>query len=121
MNVTVQNTPLVTIHVGDLDGSTTTVRKNWNATVTITVHNASHGPAANITVTGDWSGGTTGTSSCITNASGQCSVTSSNMNSKKTSVTFSVTGLAGSGYTYNGANHDPDGDSDGTSITIAKP
>jgi len=121
VNVTVQNTPLVTIHVGDLDGATTTVRKNWNASVTITVHNASHNPVANITVTGDWSGGTTGTSSCITNASGQCSVTSSNMNSKKTSVTFSATGLAGSGYTYNGANHDPDGDSDGTSITIAKP
>ena len=122
VNVTVQNSPVVVIHVGDLDGATATVRKNWNATVTITVHNAGHSPVAGITVTGNWSGGTTGTSSCVTNGSGQCSVTSSNMNSKKTSVTFTVTSLSGTGYTYNsGVNHDPDGDSNGTSITVPKP
>lgn len=120
VSVTVQNSPVVAIHVGDLDGSTSTVRKNWNATVTITAHDASETPVAGITVSGDWSGGTTGTSSCLTNGSGQCSVTSSNMNSKKTDVTFTVTSLSGgSGYSYNsGANHDPDGDSNGTSITV---
>jgi len=122
VNVTVQNSPVVTIHVGDLDGAAATVRKNWNATVTITVHDTNHIPVAGITVTGNWSGGTTGTSSCVTNASGQCNVTSSSMNSKKASVTFTVSSLTGSGYTYNsGANHDPDGDSDGTSITVLKP
>ncbi|NJC95717.1 MAG: hypothetical protein FIB03_05145 [Anaerolineae bacterium] len=123
VNVTVQNASVVAIHVGDLDATPAVIRKNWNATVTITVHDAGHNPVAGITVTGSWSGGTTGTSSCVTNASGQCSVTSSNMNSKKTSVTFTVTGLSGgSGYTYNSsANHDPDGDSNGTSITVAMP
>jgi len=120
VNVTVQNIAAVAIHVGDLDGTAGAVRRNWNATVTITVHNASEAPVAGITVTGSWSGGTTGTASCITNASGQCSVTSPNMNSKKTSVTLTVTSLSGgSGYTYNSSsNHDPDVDSNGTSITI---
>jgi hypothetical protein len=120
--VTVQNTA-VAIHVGDLDGTVATVRRNWNATVTITVHNASEAPVVGITVTGNWSGGTTGSASCTTNASGQCSVTSPNMNSKKTSVTFTITNLSGaSGYTYNSSsNHDPDGgDSNGTAITILR-
>jgi Zn-dependent metalloprotease len=109
--------PVVAIHVGDLDGSPTTVRKNWNATVTITVHNESHAlvNVNGITVTGNWSGGTTGTSSCLTGSNGQCSVTSSNMNSKKTSVTFTVTNLSGgSGYNYiSTANHE-------TSVMVTK-
>lgn len=122
VSVSVQNAPVVLIHVGDLDGVTATVRKNWNATVTITVHNSGHAPVAGITVTGNWSDGTTGTSSCVTGGNGQCSVTSSDMNSKKTSVTFTISSLSGSGDSYDsGANHDPDGDSNGTSITMSKP
>jgi Zn-dependent metalloprotease len=108
--------PVVAIHVGDLDGSPTTVRKNWNATVTITVHNESHAlvNVNGITVTGNWSGGTTGTSSCTT-ISGQCSVKSSNMNSKKSSVTFTVTNLSGgSGYNYIST------DNDETGVVVAK-
>ena len=122
VEVTVSNAPALDIHVGDLDGSADPVRKNWNATVTITVHNTDEAPVPNVTVAGSWSGGTSGSSSCTTNGSGQCSVTSSNVSSKKTSVTFTVTNLSGAGYTYaSSANHDPDGDSDGTSITVLKP
>jgi hypothetical protein len=122
VSVTVQNAPAVVIHVGDLDGTKTAVRKSWTARVTITVHNASNGTVSGITVSGAWSGGTTGTATCTTNTSGQCSVTSPSMNTKKTSVTFTVTNLAGSGYSYtSSANHDPDGDSNGTMITVTYP
>jgi hypothetical protein len=122
VEVTVSNAPALDIHVGDLDGSIGTVRKNWNAAVTITVHNTDEAPVQNVTVAGSWSGGTSGSSSCTTNGSGQCSVTSSNVSFKKTSVTFTVTNLSGAGYTYaSSANHDPDGDSNGTSITVSKP
>ena len=123
ISVTVQNAPLVALHVGDLDGSTALVRKNWTATILITVHDAGHAGVAEVTVSGSWSGGTGGTSTCITNTSGQCSVTSSSMNTKKSSVTFTITGLAGStGTIYDpAANHDPDGDSNGTSITVSAP
>ena len=123
VTVTVQNAAAISIHVGDLDGTAASIRRNWNAIVTITVHNASHAPVSGITVSGSWSGGTTGTASCTTDASGQCSVTSGNMNSKKTSATFTITNLSGgSGYTYNSAdNHDPEADSNGTNITVNRP
>jgi hypothetical protein len=37
-------------------------------------------------------------------------------------VTFTITGMAKSGFTYAGAsNHDPDGDSNGSTITVTRP
>jgi Zn-dependent metalloprotease len=116
------------VHAGDLDGVIATARGKSNATVTISVHAAAnHSAVSGVLVTGTWSGAASGTSSCTTNGSGQCSVTSANLNKKQGSVTFRVTGMSGSGgpdgpgYVYDaGANHDPDGDGNGTSITIAK-
>jgi hypothetical protein len=120
ISVNVQNGAATAVHVGDLDGVTSTNHNRWNATVTITVHDASHNPVANITVSGTWSDGNVLSDSCPTNASGQCSMTSGDINTKKaTSVTFTVTSLSGSGFTYDSsANHDPDGDSNGATITI---
>jgi len=116
--------PVDYVHVGDLDGHSAPAGRNrWNATVTITVHDAGENEMSGVEVTGNWSGGTTGASSCITNGGGQCTVTSANMNGKQSgSVDFTVTGMSGgSGYAYDeGPNHDPDGDSDGTSITVTE-
>jgi hypothetical protein len=107
--------PTVPIHVGDLDGSGTIVKNRLNASVTITVHDANHAAVASATVNGSWSAG--GSSSCTTNTAGQCTVSKSNI--KATSVTFTVTSVAKTGTTYNSlSNHDPDGDSNGTSITV---
>jgi hypothetical protein len=36
-------------------------------------------------------------------------------------VTFTVSNLAASGYVYQLPNHDPDGDSTDTAITVRKP
>lgn len=112
-----------TLHVGDLDGSASNVSlRFWRASITITVHNATHAPAANAKVTGSWSGGPTGSSSCTTNSSGQCTVSKNLSRSNYASATFSVTNVTLSGYTYDSsANHDPDGDSNGTSITVYRP
>lgn len=116
--VVVTVTQSVAMHVGDLDTSFTG-RGGKTPTITITVHDASHAPVAGVTVTGSWSVG--GTASCITGADGRCSVTK-NFAKKQTSMTFTVTGLSRAGYTYqSGANHDPDGDSSGSAITITKP
>lgn len=116
-------TPLPTMHVGDLDGVNTLLSGGkWNATVTITVHDAAHNPIANVTVSGNWSGGFTGSASCVTNASGQCSVTTGTIPKTKASVTFTVSNLTANGYTYqSSSNHDPGGDSNGTTITVNKP
>jgi hypothetical protein len=128
-NTTVQNFALTAAppasgaHVGDLDGSRQSFnRKNWRATVTVTVHDANHVPLAGATVSGSWSNGSSGSGSCVTNASGVCSITSSNISINNASATFTVTNITASGYTYQSAsNHDPDGDSTGTAITIARP
>jgi hypothetical protein len=68
-----------------------------------------------------WSGGYAGTGTCTTAAAGTCSASTGNMKNTKTSVTFDVTNLAKSGATYDpGANQDPDGDSNGTRITVTR-
>jgi hypothetical protein len=47
-------------------------------------------------------------------------VSKSNIKLSALSVTFSVTNVTKSGYTYNAANHDVDGGSNGTTITVTK-
>jgi PKD repeat protein len=120
VGITVGSPPAV--HVGDLDGVGTPVRSKWEATVTITVHDQNEIPLANAVVAGTWSAGATGGAECTTDGGGQCSVVKGNLKSDVTSVTFTVDGVTLSGYGYApAANHDPDGDSDGTSITVSSP
>mgnify|MGYP001326768326 CR=1 FL=1 len=58
----------------------------------------------------------------MTNASGQCTISIANIRNTIPSVSFSVTNAVKSGFTYDSAsNHDPDGDSNGTTITIQAP
>jgi hypothetical protein len=92
----------------------------WDATVTLEVHDdQDDDPLINATVDGTWSDGTAG--SCTTDGSGQCTVTRSN-GRKVSTVTFRVDSVSAAGYDYAAAhNHDPDGDSDGTSIVIVTP
>jgi hypothetical protein len=56
-----------------------------------------------------------------TGSAGTCAVSKAKIANATTEVTFTVTGLTYPTGTYvPGANHDPDGDSDGTSIQIAR-
>ena len=120
--VTTPTPPPVPIHVGDLDGSTATSKNTWTASVTIAVHNASDGTVQGATVSGNWSGGFSGSASCTTGLNGTCKVTTTNLNKSKTSATFTVTNVTATGASYvSSSNHDPDGDSDGTTITVIKP
>jgi len=108
----------MTTHVGDLDG-TASGPGRWTATVTITAHDGAHGPLAGVTVTATWQGGAPAT--CTTGATGVCTV-SRRVAKSQASVWLQVTGLSKAGFTYaSSANHDPDGDSDGTTITVARP
>jgi uncharacterized repeat protein (TIGR01451 family) len=110
-------------HVGDLDGSSaSSAFFRWRATVTIRVHDDAHNAVQGATVSGSWSSGASGGGSCTTDASGSCSITSGNIWNFYTSATFNVSNVTHSTLTYNsGKNHDPDGDSNGTSITISRP
>jgi hypothetical protein len=117
------------MHGGDLDGSTAVSGSNkWIATVVITVHDKNHNPLQGVTVNGRWSdagnGGGGPNETCITNASGQCTVATNDINNSTDTTTFELrnNGLVLSGYAYiSGNNHDPDFDSTGTLITLYRP
>ena len=109
-----------TLHVADLDGSSSKAGKNWDASATITVWDADQNPVTDATVSGSWSTGDS--ASCTTGASGQCSLILAGLGKTVSSVSFTITDVSHASLTYQaGDNADPDGDSDGTSITVAKP
>ncbi len=112
-----------TLHIGDLDGSGQDSGRKWDAEVTITVHDADHNPVANATVYGVFPGGRGApTVSCTTDGSGVCTVSKTNINGNSASVTFTVEDVTHASLAYDAAaNHDPDGDSDGTVIVVNKP
>lgn len=123
-NMATTTTPAASLlHVGDLDGTgSPAAAGKWNASVTVSVHDALEVPVSGVVVSGTWSGGTSGTATCTTSASGTCTLTKSALKSSVASVVFTVNGLARAGYLYGaGANHDPDGDSGGTTLTVTKP
>ena len=109
------------MHLGDLDGAPDTRKNQWWVTVTITVHDGNDGPLVNATVSGSWSGASSGDGACVTDAVGQCSAESAHVHKNYDSMTFTVSSES---HATNGhdapANHDPDGDSTGTAITVNK-
>jgi serine protease AprX len=122
-NVNVDNIADPTVHVGNLDGSSTDApHSRWEATVTITVHDSNEEAISGALVEGNWSGGANGGDSCTTDANGQCSVIKANLKGNVGSVTFGVSNVTSSAGAYAAVdNHDPDGDSDGTTIIVNKP
>ncbi len=107
------------VHIGDLDGRGVATRSTWKATVTALVHNQNEAPVSGATVSGKWSAG--GSGSCRTGKAGTCSISKDRLTGAN--VTFTVSGVSLSGYTYvPGSNHNPDADgSNGTTITITRP
>jgi len=119
LTIPVTSVVTTTVHIGDLDGSSAAApRGRWDATVAFTVHDAGENPIAGATVDGAWSNGANGGGSCITDAGGQCSVQKQNLKGNVASVDFAVGSITGAGTYDSPANHDPDGDSNGTAITI---
>ncbi len=110
-----------TMHVGDLDGSSTSQGNRWTASVTILVHDGGHDAVPSATVTGSF-GGAGGTRSCTTDSAGACSVSRDRISNRRANILFTVTEVTHATRSYaSGDNHDPDGDSDGTSITVSGP
>ncbi|HEU0236696.1 MAG TPA: PKD domain-containing protein [Candidatus Limnocylindrales bacterium] len=112
-SVTVMAPAAADAWVSDLAPTRAGTRNSWTATVTISVRD-DLGPLAGAVVTGSWTVGS-GATTCTTNGAGQCSLSSSSLNKKTASVTFSVVNLTKSGWTYaSGRNTE-------TSVTILKP
>jgi PKD repeat protein len=112
--VTVSAAPVTKpMWVASLAGTAAPVRNGWNATVTIGVADAA-GPLAGVSVTGAWSAGS-GATSCITNSAGSCSVSSSSLNKKTSTITFTVSGLTRNAWAYDSTKNVK------TFIGVAKP
>jgi hypothetical protein len=110
-----------TLHVGDLDRATAVATKDWTAIVYITIHDQFNNLVPNVTVTGLWSN-RLGTGSCTTDSTGICSIKRNKIKNNVSSVTLTVTNATRASYQYQASgNHDPDGDSNGTTITVSRP
>jgi hypothetical protein len=108
------------MHVGDLDGNVTVEKRNWTAIVTVLIEDQSHAPVSGATVSGAFDAGGKSAGTCTTGSTGTCTITKSRL--KPSSVTFTVTGVTHATRTYDSSgNHDPDGDSDGTTLTVTGP
>ena len=69
-----------------------------------------------------WSGGTSRTNACITDINGNCSITSFPIWNSDEIVIFTVDNVSHATMSYDSSiNHDPDGDSNGTVITVYRP
>jgi subtilisin len=107
-----------TISVSDLDGVANSSGRDWSATVTVKVSDNTGAAVSGASVSGDFSNGA-GSGSCVTGTDGTCTIPSDRIRKGgNNSMTFTVMSVSGNlTYDPNG-NSDPDGDSNGTSITI---
>jgi hypothetical protein len=118
------NPPAIGMHVGDLDGSASGTNR-WNAVVEVTIHNANHVPLNGATVVGRWSRTGLASDTCTTGelgGTGTCIFLFPSLPRNVAQVSFTITSVTRSGSTYqSGANHDPDGSSNGTTIVVRRP
>ncbi len=122
ITVTIDDAPVATtMSISDLDGSLTSKAKGkrWQADVSVSVSDDLGDAVANATVSGVWSGDASGTGSCVTDGSGRCVVSQGGLANTSGRASLTVTGIAGSLVYDPAGNADPDGDSDGTSITVS--
>lgn len=113
----------LSMHVGDLEaGRNELARNRWEALVEIHVHDQDEAALGGVSAEGVWGGAASGTGSCVTDAAGRCTVTRSNLKANTDSANFTVTNLVhGDGRAYlPAANHDADGDSDGSALVIER-
>jgi len=109
------------MHVGDLSPYVSSEGRTWSGYVIVRIHDQNHDPIMGATVYGTWTAGLA-VDECTTDYAGECLMLST-LNGKKTKrLTFTVTDVAFGTATYSPSdNHDADGDSNGTSITINRP
>ena len=106
------------MHVGDLDSSTTAGSKASSLLhVSVVVHDRDHRPITFARVNGVWSSGEAG--GCTTDGTERCTVTTA-VRGGQVGTTFTIRTIEHMAYAYQGPNHDPDGDSNGTTITFKK-
>jgi hypothetical protein len=101
----------------NLFGQLPTIRTN----VAVTVADGGGNRVADAKLDGTWTT-LAAAATCTTDATGTCTVTSEPVRKNTASLSFKVDSVTHATLGYDpGANSDPDGDSDGTTITVTKP
>jgi len=119
------------IHVHDLDDlSQKLARGAWKGVANVAIRDTAEGSVSGFTVSGTFSqNGWSANFSCTDGGAGDtdgtlngvCRFDSGQLPSNHGKATFTVTSVSLAGYTYDGSgNHDPDGDSNGTTIQLSK-
>ncbi|MFT5730959.1 MAG: hypothetical protein ACI8PB_005151 [Desulforhopalus sp.] len=86
--------------IGLVDSSALGSKPNrWDAAVILSASSGAL-PVAGVTVSGVWSNGVTGNSSCVTGVDGSCQVTKSNLKTSLSTLTFTVSDVEAAGYSY---------------------
>ena len=123
---TPEPTPDPAVHSADLDGGAHGLgRGYWQARVTFTIHDGTHGTVAGVEVSGGWSGAASGSGSCVTDSTGTCTIDSPAIPNARRSAEFTLAALSAGQVEYaTSVNHDPDGDclpgQPGTAISVRK-
>ena len=118
LSVTAPPVVISFMHIGDIDAAAGSTPRAWSASVWIDVHDEKHDELPDVTVSGVWSDGSPGT--CTTSSWGGCEMLKEGIR-KGTSVSFTVTGATHYARTFAAAaNHDSDGDSNGTTIVVRR-
>jgi Tol biopolymer transport system component/PKD repeat protein len=112
--VSIQPAP---IHVGDLDGTSTQTSRQSTVTMSVLVHDAGHRPVPSATVIGLWSSRETGV--CTTDGTGRCTFSAA-LRGNLAGASLTIQTVQHVLYLYGGVNHDPDGDSNGTTFSFKK-
>lgn len=109
------------VYVGGLRGSARPAGgRTWRASATVTARTADLRPAAGATVVGVWDVSAGRRATCVTGPRGRCTVTSQRI--RAMTATFTVIDILLAGYDFRSSDaHDPEGNSDGRSITLTKP
>jgi len=113
-----------TIHVGDLQGVVQRESSStWLAEAIILVHDGEHAQMVDALVTAVWStpAGSSFPVECTTDSAGVCTVSLDGISMNTESAALTVEMLSLPDYSYAPAdNHDVDGDSDGTTVVVAR-
>lgn len=120
VTVTVDNTTPVSSHVGDIDAVFINEGPTWSTRITVTVHDGSHLPIAGADVDSTWSGGASGSQSGTTDGVGQVTFQSPSIPKRNGTITLTVDYVDSASVYDPSLNHDPDGGSNGTTITVNK-
>jgi CARDB protein len=114
-----------TFHIGDLDGTSANNGSTWSATVEITAHDENHNPIGGVHLLGAWTPTGLASNECTTGdlgGNGTCIVFFPSIRKNRGSVRFTITSADQAGFTYQPSlNHDVDGSSNGTFVTVSKP